>query len=144
MVVPRALMGIDLENSVLVPERAVGTDLGGLNRFDEAKGTFEHYRHDPADPDSSAMDTVVAIHKDATGTLWIGTGQGFYRFDRQTGRFDRLPHNPPDPGDVQVNAIVSIYEDRAGVMGGVMRDLGNLYRLASVAPFNASARRCCV
>jgi hypothetical protein len=58
---------------------------------------------------------VLAIYEDSSGTLWIGTDEGFYRFDRQAERFDRLPHNPPDPGDVKRETIRSIAQDQSGV-----------------------------
>ncbi len=54
----------------------IGTDGGGLNRFDPATGHFIHFRHDPDDPDSISSDYIWAIYEDALGILWIGTDGG--------------------------------------------------------------------
>jgi diguanylate cyclase (GGDEF)-like protein len=61
----------------------VGTDGGGLNRFDPETGSFSRFTHDPEDPGSLASDSVFALHIDAAGTLWIGT---------RGGGLDRLGH----------------------------------------------------
>ncbi|MCJ8269246.1 MAG: hypothetical protein MJK04_07560, partial [Psychrosphaera sp.] len=36
----------------------IGTEEGGLNRFDSTSGEFEHYRHDPSDSDCLSSDAV--------------------------------------------------------------------------------------
>ena len=49
----------------------VGTDGGGLNRYNRSEDKFTHYRHDPQDPLSLSNDRVRVIYQDAQGTLWI-------------------------------------------------------------------------
>jgi hypothetical protein len=34
----------------------IGTESGGLNRFERQSGTFTRYRHDPHDPTSLSAD----------------------------------------------------------------------------------------
>ncbi len=58
----------------------LGTWGGGLHKmiWDQteaglAKAYFEHYRHDPIDPQSIAADRLWSMATDAQGRLWIGT-----------------------------------------------------------------------
>lgn len=62
----------------------------GLNRFDTNNGHAEVYRHDENDPNSLSHDSVLSIHQDEQGVLWLGTyGGGMNRFDPSTGTFKR-------------------------------------------------------
>ncbi len=93
----------------------IGSDGGGLDRFDRATGRFAHYRHDPNNPDSLGHDAVWAIHEDRQGMLWVGTnGGGLDQFDRATGRFTHYRHDPDVAHSLSDNSIRAIYEDRAG------------------------------
>ena len=54
--------------------RAVGRHLRRrLYRLDPARGSFTAYRHDPANPQSLSHDTIVDLHMDRSGTLWVAT-----------------------------------------------------------------------
>jgi ligand-binding sensor domain-containing protein len=46
----------------------VGTNGGGLDRYDRASDTFVHHRHVPGDARSLPHDNVKAIGEDAAGT----------------------------------------------------------------------------
>ena len=51
----------------------VGTDSGGLDRFDRDRRTFRHYRHDPRDPASLApRHRARRLSATGAGTLWVG------------------------------------------------------------------------
>jgi ligand-binding sensor domain-containing protein/signal transduction histidine kinase len=65
----------------------IGTEKGGLNRFDRESETFTHYRHDPSDEGSIRSDGIVAIMEDRKGQLWLGTAKGLDRFDAKTASF---------------------------------------------------------
>ncbi|HAO22403.1 MAG TPA: hypothetical protein DCQ37_19220, partial [Desulfobacteraceae bacterium] len=106
----------------------IGTWSGGLNRFDPKTGTFEHFRHDPKNPDSLGNDVVGCLYEDSQGVLWIGTwGGGLNRFDRETKRFTRYVNQPDKPESLSDNAVRGICEDNAGNLwicttsGGVNR-----------------------
>jgi diguanylate cyclase (GGDEF)-like protein len=93
----------------------IGTDGGGLNRFDEASGQFQRFRHDPGQQASLAHDTVLAITEDRTGNLWVGTnGGGLSRFDRESQAFTHFRHDPEVPGSLSNNRVRAIFEDREG------------------------------
>jgi ligand-binding sensor domain-containing protein/signal transduction histidine kinase len=53
----------------------IGTE-NGLDRFDPAGGKFQHYRHDPRNPDSLSHKRVHFLYQDAQRRLWIGTAAG--------------------------------------------------------------------
>ena len=63
----------------------IGTDSGGLNRFDPQTATFKRYQYDPDNPNSIKNNRVKCIYEDPAmkrRTLWIGThGSGLYKFD---------------------------------------------------------------
>ena len=79
----------------------LGTNHGGLVRFDPATKTFKSYRHDPRNSSSIGADNVNALCLDRTGTLWVGTfGGGLAVLDRITGKFRRFTNDPRKPGQV--------------------------------------------
>ncbi|WP_420578696.1 ligand-binding sensor domain-containing protein [Ekhidna sp.] len=55
----------------------VGTNSGGINKFDPATETFSSYQHDPKNPSSIAADRVREIICDGNGNLWVGFDNGF-------------------------------------------------------------------
>jgi len=95
----------------------LGTNTGGLNRFDPHSGQFTHYRTDTANPQSISHNDVAAICLDGNGILWVGTnGGGLNRFDPQTQQFTRYQNDPANPHSLSQNAVAAIYEDRAGAL----------------------------
>lgn len=95
----------------------VGTEGGGLNRFDRDADRFIHYLHDPDDPTSLSDDGVTVIYEDRSGILWVGTATGgLNRFDRETERFTHYRYDPNDPDSISSDGIISIFEDREGVL----------------------------
>ncbi len=55
----------------------IGTNSGGLNRFDEETGKFRSFTTKNGLPDNS----VYSILKDKKGNLWLGTNNGICRFN---------------------------------------------------------------
>ena len=72
----------------------IGT-FNGLNRMvfntldNIDKITYTHYKHDPDNPLSISDNTIHNIIEDKSGTLWIGTDNGFNRFNYSTETFTR-------------------------------------------------------
>jgi signal transduction histidine kinase/ligand-binding sensor domain-containing protein len=95
----------------------IGTNKGGLSRFDRTLDHFIHYRNDPGDPGSLSNDDVTAIYQDMEGTLWIGTsGGGLNRFDQENKRFVQYQHNPENPNSLSSNVVSVIYQDQEGLL----------------------------
>ena len=53
----------------------VGTNGGGLNKFDPERKQFRHIRK-TQDPNSLSYDKIRSMFEDSNGTLWIGTEGG--------------------------------------------------------------------
>jgi signal transduction histidine kinase/ligand-binding sensor domain-containing protein len=88
----------------------IGTQGGGLTRFDRKRGVFNSYRHDPTNPRSVANDGVYALIEDSSGVLWVGTnGGGLCAFDRINETFTRFP-------DVDSRYITSLLELEPGYL----------------------------
>jgi ligand-binding sensor domain-containing protein/signal transduction histidine kinase len=104
----------------------IGTEGGGLERFDRDTESFSHYRNDPEDVTSISSDTVKAIAEDRDGILWIGTQNGLNRFDRQTETFSFYP-NRIDPLNLPygTNYVTDLNVDDSGrvwiaTLGGLL------------------------
>ncbi len=105
----------------------VGTENGGLNRFDRATETFTRYQYDSNDSTSLSSNRVRAIYQDRAGILWIGTlGGGLNRFDRKQNTFTRHQHNPDDPATLSDNSVWCIYEDEQALWIGTSKGLNRL------------------
>ncbi|MDX9759713.1 MAG: two-component regulator propeller domain-containing protein [Bacteroidota bacterium] len=69
----------------------VGTEGGGLNRYDARRDHFTRYMHDPRDSSSLSQDRVSCIFEDLDRNLWVATsGGGLDRFHPNTGTFSHL------------------------------------------------------
>lgn len=106
----------------------VGTEGGGLDRWDRETDTFEHFRNDPDDPRSLSNDRVRSILEDRNGVLWVGTEDGLNRFDRQTGEFERFQHDPDEVASLSSGLVRDVHEDRDGALW-IGTDGGGLNRL---------------
>lgn len=95
----------------------VGTDGGGLSRYQPDSNNFIHFRHNPDDPTSLSGDRVRVIYQDRQGVFWIGTdGNGLNRFNPEDGSFVHYRHDPKSSGSLANDKVLVILEDRAGVM----------------------------
>jgi PAS domain S-box-containing protein len=93
----------------------IGTQGGGLTKFDKEKSQFKHYQSDPHNPLTLNDNFIRTIIKDRTGTLWIGTTTGgLNQFDREKGTFTHYMYNPTNPNSLSNDDIFSLYEDRLG------------------------------
>ncbi|HSR30846.1 MAG TPA: two-component regulator propeller domain-containing protein [Anaerolineae bacterium] len=101
----------------------IGTQGGGLDRFEQETGRWRNFSNDPDSPDSYFMNWIVSIVEDEEGALWIGTyGGGLYQFDRETEQFTRV-YDTIHPW------ILTVYADRTGALW-IGSEGGGLYRLA--------------
>ncbi|MCJ8272999.1 MAG: ATP-binding protein, partial [Psychrosphaera sp.] len=94
----------------------IGTEGGGINRFNRVNQTFSHYRHSPTDPHSISSDNVFTFFEDASNRLWIGTENGLNQFDSNTSQFISYQHNASDPHSLSHNFISSIHQDSKGTL----------------------------
>lgn len=92
----------------------VGTDGGGLCKVTEqANGDFKFksYKRDSDNPESLTNNTVLTIHEDKYGKLWIGTfGGGLNVFNPKTEKFYAFT----EKDGLSNNVIYGIAEDKNG------------------------------
>ncbi|MGD2091916.1 MAG: two-component regulator propeller domain-containing protein [Candidatus Aminicenantes bacterium] len=95
----------------------IGTEGGGLNRWDRRTNQFTHYTHNPNDPDSISDNDVYCLCIDRWGILWVGTAKGLDKMGKD-GRFQRMTleaFRPPYFRRFDLEESVrSIYEDQKG------------------------------
>ena len=65
----------------------IGTNGGGLNRFDRQTEAFTHYKETDGLPDN----VVYGILEDGLGRLWLSTNNGLSCFDPALEFFSQLP-----------------------------------------------------
>jgi ligand-binding sensor domain-containing protein/serine phosphatase RsbU (regulator of sigma subunit) len=93
----------------------LGSDDGGLCRFDPDTETFITYLHCPGDPNSLSNNSVRAVLEDSKGVYWIGTiGGGLNRFHPETASFTRFKSKTGDPKGIPSDFISYIHEDKTG------------------------------
>lgn len=105
----------------------IGTNGGGLNRYEPAGGRFSHFQHDPSRPDSLPDHGVYGMAEDAEGGLWVGTQRGLARMMPGEDRFEVFVHNPDDNASLSHNWVFSLHVGPTGTLwaatigGGVNR-----------------------
>ena len=57
----------------------IGTDGGGVNRFDIKNKKFFHIQYHPDDQNSLSSNDIRAIHVDRQKNVWVGTIKGLSR-----------------------------------------------------------------
>ena len=88
----------------------IGTNGGGLDRFDPETETFTHFKHNPAVINCLSNNVVNSIYQDKSGIFWIGTNWGLNRLDPKINQFENYLI------DSIINIITVIYEDNNGTL----------------------------
>ena len=142
-----SLGGAGSENTLFAGVRSIredrdgalwlGTNSGGLLKFDGNRKAFVRYRNDPHDPDSLSADRVDALFEDHEGGMWVGTtGGGVNRFSTrplpfQRFRFEHWTHNSQNR-----NTLSTVFEDSRGTLW--IATTGSLLRFDSKTGKSAS------
>jgi len=89
----------------------LGTDSGGLSKYNPIDDSFTNYIHSD-NPHSISTNRVRVLFEDSQGNFWVGTdGAGLELFDRETGQF----LHPGSTGAQFTNPhIWALYEDQSG------------------------------
>lgn len=96
----------------------IGTDPGGLNRYNRETSRFTAFKNDKTNPASLSDNGVWSLFEDSRGTLWVGTRNGLNAMDRTNGTFKAY---------LAGNIIYRIIEDRSGMLWVGTRE--GLFRL---------------
>jgi diguanylate cyclase (GGDEF)-like protein len=95
----------------------IGTDGGGLNRYDPKSGKIQKYVHDPDNPRSLSSNSVLSLEEDSKGRIWAGTWMGgLNRIEPKTGKVTHYKNDPTAPAGRTIgnNNIFQIKEDKDG------------------------------
>ena len=84
--------------------------IDALNVFDQATGTFKHFKHDTSDSKSLSDNLVITFFEDSQKNFWIGTINGLNVYNRPDNNFDCYTKEHGLPG----NQILGILEDDRG------------------------------
>jgi len=102
----------------------VGTEKGGLNRFDRKTETFTKYELDSHDSSTIDISFVFSIYEDKTGNLLFGTSGGLFLVNRKTESFRHINEMFKYENIKSINHLYrAIIEDR--LTGNLYVSMGN-------------------
>ena len=90
----------------------IGTVGGGVDRWDETTGSFEHFSLSKLTNGDPAYDVIYALHETADGRVWVGTRMGLVVLDpvRNTASRVDLATVPKD----EYPLVTALYADKKG------------------------------
>jgi len=89
----------------------------GLNRYDEQTGLFDHWMHNPDNPDSLSDNIIYDITEDEKGNLWLTTiAGGVNYFDKENDLFIKYRNDPDSPNSLQNDGVYSLCLDSGGIL----------------------------
>lgn len=94
----------------------IGTNEGGLDRFDARENSFDHYTSSSPSGNALSSDIVTDVAEDNNGTVWIGTRVGLNRLDPRTAGIEVYRHDPQDPFSLSKDAILAVLVDHSGAV----------------------------
>jgi len=110
----KLLMGVveEDDNTLLI-----ATDMGGINRFDKAKESFEYIVSDERNGNGLSHSGIYCLYKDAEGLVWVGTSRaGVNCFNPKKQKFELFRHNKSNENSLSHNIVGCIDEDHNGLI----------------------------
>ncbi len=92
----------------------VGTEEGGLGKYNRDTEAFTQYRHNPDDPGSLSSNLIACLFEDAEGSIWVGTISGLNKFHPETNSFEKFFHLPGDSATLSDNYVTALAELSGG------------------------------
>jgi signal transduction histidine kinase/ligand-binding sensor domain-containing protein/DNA-binding response OmpR family regulator len=72
----------------------IGTDRGGVSRYNKEKDNFTNYLYNPNDSNSLLTNRVTSITEDANHQIWVATYGGLNLFNPEKDNFIHYTDNP--------------------------------------------------
>lgn len=98
----------------------IGTDGGGLVKFNTITESFTHYKHDPQKPNTMSNNFIRIVYRDPEGILWIGANDNILnRMDPRTNTITHFPLDIPSrrhPARDKDTNITSICRETVGLL----------------------------
>jgi signal transduction histidine kinase/ligand-binding sensor domain-containing protein len=83
----------------------------GVFKINPVTFTYNHYEHNPADPNSLSENSVNCIFEDRSGVLWFGTfGAGISILDPSANQFTLFKNDPFNSNSLASSFIWSIFQ----------------------------------
>ena len=92
----------------------IGTQFGGLVRYDIAKDSFAFYHPKKDEKMSTNAENISCLFEDSKGRFWVGTFDGLFLLDKSTGIFTKLPILSNKIAGISGSQIKCITEDIYG------------------------------
>ena len=93
----------------------IGTERGGLSRYNSDSDNFTNFRYSPLNPEGISSSQINCVYVDDFNVVWLGTAQGgLSKLDLNQKRFINLRHNPFDDTTIPGDLVNYIYEDSGG------------------------------
>jgi ligand-binding sensor domain-containing protein/signal transduction histidine kinase len=88
-----------------------GTFGNGIYKIDPETLAYQHYTHNPADPESLSDNSINCIFQDRSGATWFGTfGAGISILNPLSNRFALFKNNPYDQNSLVSSFVWTIFE----------------------------------
>ncbi|MEM7081174.1 MAG: two-component regulator propeller domain-containing protein [Pseudomonadota bacterium] len=95
----------------------IGTNGGGVARWNATTDDFTSFRHDPEDVNSISKDIVRAVTYTTDGSVWVGTsGAGLDRLNPATGITEHYRHDAADPNSLASDEVYELMQDSRGII----------------------------
>ena len=94
----------------------LGTLGDGLIKFNSVSNSVLNFKHNPLDENTIPDNDVIALEKDKSGILWLGTslGRGITQLQINRKKFNHVTHYPGVSNSLSDNVVWSITEDKDG------------------------------
>ncbi|MEJ2628772.1 MAG: two-component regulator propeller domain-containing protein, partial [bacterium] len=93
----------------------IGTEGGGLDRFDLETQEFRHYQHIPDDSTSLSSNFITGLEFSSSGYLWAATNQhGLNRLDLTTGHIKQYHFQKNNEKSISSEGVTTLFNDSQG------------------------------
>jgi len=87
----------------------IGTNNGGLNKFDRETEKFTNYVYNPNNPNATYMHhRITSIAIDEDGMIWF-TSRGLVKFNPVTEKFTAYLHDPVNKNSLIDNTVLAVH-----------------------------------
>ena len=91
----------------------IGTENGGLDKYDIKTSRFHHYQNNPDDPNTISAMSIWAILEDHVGRIWVGNfSNGLDVLDPYQKAFEAITSSIP--GTINGKSVKGLAEDSKG------------------------------
>lgn len=92
----------------------IGTNDGGLNKYDPKTDKFTYYKNNPSDGNTILSNSVFFIIQDDDKSLWLSTSNGINKFDKKSGKFTPYLKTENDSITFARSGRPKLFKDRNG------------------------------